>query len=522
MAIKIPQRQVMPTAQTGNTVLPVGMYDREHMARRDLQHTVGRASGVLGGISQMIMDADISKEKASFKGFVNQQHADQRAYMSGTNDYESYAPEWEKRVKSIRERSGELKHGASRRWADNHVTEYEPLWQASNDQYTRRAQIETIDSESRENINNIIATDHALETDHENSKSSGDIGPELTERQQKEVDIELIIQGNLESNIWNPQQADAVRAGAVKALDGMDAAMVAQAIENIKPNLVASMQSGESWEQERKITAQDRRNAVMVAEKTLSVMLESNLITPAEMVEHQKDLNNWVDNYAEEYKATTDKAEKETQLQIQTDLITKMPAGQTTFGDIENSGLTAGKQKEWNEYLSDSYTNPAPRENTDSGIMETAGVAMDVAMMTMNPSDAQDILLEERYIDHSITDDQMRWAIDKINNPYPKHMVPHIRATLNDNRSGHNRWFSGDTKVNTEVNESLLHWIDAEIEAGRTPSRQDMYNMSSQLRIDAREIPRLLDIGQTIERDGREHEVVGFDEKGEPQMEMIE
>jgi len=348
------------------------------------------------------------------------------------------------------------------------------------------------------------------------------LGPQITERQLKEARIQSIIDTNVETNIWSPQQGQRLAAGAIDALDRAEIARVEQAVENIKPTLVETMQSGDTWSNDKRIGAADKRAAMSVAETALDQMLENDMITPAQAVDYQKDLNNWIDNYAQEYKATTEKAEKETQLKIESDLIAKMPGKGVTYADIASSGLSASKQKLWNEYLADSYTNPAPRENTTSGLKETVGAVIDVALLRMSPQDAIDTLLEERYVDHSITDDQLRWAVDKIENPYPKHMVPDIRATLNDNISEHNRTWSKDAARNNEVNEALLAWVDDQLAQDKKPTRSEMHGISSQYRIDAMDIPRLLDFGQIVTRGDRDYEVVGFTDDGDVEMEPIE
>jgi len=53
----------------------------------------------------------------------------------------------------------------------------------------------------------------------------------------------------------------------------------------------------------------------------------------------------------------------------------------------------------------------------------------------------------------------------------------------------------------------------------KTPSKKEMFAMSSAFRAGG---GQPYDIGATIERGGQEWEIVGFDEDGEPLVELIE
>lgn len=525
MAIRIPEKQVMPTEQVGATVISPGQYDAEYQSQRDVLRAGQRLGQEIGRVGDMILDGDIRKEQSQMEGVINEQKAEQQTYMESTSDYESYGPEWEKRVKKIKDAQANLKHAGSRRWAENRITQYSPVWDLNVKKHTRRAQVEDISSETTSFIQSIPATDYTEEADVANggyaeAQTIKGVAPEniksMTEREYKEQLIKEKAQEMVDTNIWSPQHADAIIAGSAVLLDKVDAARVDQAIGNIEVAAAESMRSGQSYKENNRITTEDKQTAMSIAEASLTLMQEEGMISPAEMVNHRKDINNWIDNDAQEYNANQDKQDDQNHLEITKDLIGKFSTGKATFSDIESSGLTKTEQNKMNERLSNYYSEEPPKKNTNSGLISSVGTVLDAAMLTMSPQEAYDLLMEERYDDFSITDDQIQWAVDKIDNPYPKEIVPDIRATFNDNLHGHNRTFSGET------NEALMNWIDAKLAKGETPTRKEMYGYSSQARIDAMNIPRRMDVGQVITRGDREYEVTGFDNDGTPRLKVVE
>jgi hypothetical protein len=73
--------------------------------------------------------------------------------------------------------------------------------------------------------------------------------------------------------------------------------------------------------------------------------------------------------------------------------------------------------------------------------------------------------------------------------------------------------------TNKKVNEALISWVDEQIEKEKIPTKKEMYAMSSAFRAGG---GQPYDIGAVIEQGGRQWEIVGFDEDGEPLVELIE
>jgi len=94
-----------------------------------------------------------------------------------------------------------------------------------------------------------------------------------------------------------------------------------------------------------------------------------------------------------------------------------------------------------------------------------------------------------------------------------------VNATLKSNLEDFNRLFASDNERNKKVNEALISWVDSQLEKDKVPTKKEMYAMSSAFRVGS---GQPYDIGRVIERGGREWEIIGFDEDGEPLVELIE
>ncbi len=150
---------------------------------------------------------------------------------------------------------------------------------------------------------------------------------------------------------------------------------------------------------------------------------------------------------------------------------------------------------EWIRYSSASFDDP-PKKTTPQGLETASGIVFDKAKNRISTETAYRRLLDSRYIQKEITDDDFQWAMDKVNNPYPIQMVVDIESVMQSNsdailRSGFfDRLITTDAeeeKVRT-VNTDLREWIDSELAEKRTPTRAQMYDKSAQLRSQSPEI----------------------------------
>ena len=293
------------------------------------------------------------------------------------------------------------------------------------------------------------------------------------------------------------------------------------AAENIKPALIEVIEAGE------------KKDGIDLLNETTKQLTKEGVFTKAQAAETNKILGDWIDNYVAGRDQQKKTAEKLTTRQSYQDLMPALldPAvAQQRFGMVDQSKLKPDDKKLWNTYIKGSYA-AAPTANTSQGHIDSFGAAFDAMTLAATPQEAYDVVLNARFIDHSITDAQFNWAIDKIDNPYPDQLISDIRATYNANNEEFNT--SGgafgllglvgfeDKDKNTRVNESLVAWVDDLIKRDKVPAfdfKKKMYAQSSQFRVGN---DRWYDIGQVIFRGGWEWEVVGFDGDGEPIVEQI-
>jgi len=290
-----------------------------------------------------------------------------------------------------------------------------------------------------------------------------------------------------------------------------------QLVENLYPGITEALRSSGNYEREQRYTPSDKKKAFAFAEAELNKMVKSGQITQVEKEEYGRELDNWIADKTAQQMYEAKKVEKQTTNQEYQDLSKQMTSGTISYESVDQSNLLKADKEKWQTYIKGLYQDKKP-EATYEGHLDAVGAVMDSATMQMSPQEAYDSLLTARYVDKSITDEQFKWGINKIENPYPKHMIEDIRAIYNDNNEGHNRFFSFDKERNMKVNDDLLIWIDSQIEQGKTPTRKEMYAQSSQYRTGNN---RLVEIGQQINRGGRDYEVVGFDADSEPLVEIV-
>ena len=196
-------------------------------------------------------------------------------------------------------------------------------------------------------------------------------------------------------------------------------------------------------------------------------------------------------------------------------------SGEMTYDDTGNfretrrTGEQISDADRWRKYIKGSYKD-SPAKSSPEGHTVSFAAVYDVATLQLSPKEGYDVLLEARFVEGSITNEQFEWAVDKIENPYPKHVFEDLNATLKSNLEDFNRLFSADKDRNQRVNEALISWVDAQ---EKVPSKKEMFAMSSAFRAGG---GQPFDIGAVIERGGRQWEIVGFDNDGEPLVELIE
>lgn len=283
-------------------------------------------------------------------------------------------------------------------------------------------------------------------------------------------------------------------------------------VENIKPLMVIA------------IKANGKQAGLEVLNESLKKLVSDGVLTAAEGAQTDKILGDWVDNFVAGRISQAGNAAKLTTQQSYLELTEKIldrGDGKLNFNDIEQSKLLKADKDKWQAYIKGSYKEP-PTENTPTGLDNAFTAVFNAATLQQSPQEAMDGLLEARFVKSSITEEQFEWGMNKIQNPYPKKVLHDLQAVLKSNNDDFNRWLRFDKERNKTVNELLIDWVDNFLEQDKLipfDFRKQMVAQSSQFRVGD---DRWYDIGQVIELGGREWEVVGFDETGEPLMEEVE
>ncbi len=284
-------------------------------------------------------------------------------------------------------------------------------------------------------------------------------------------------------------------------------------VENIKPALVTAIETG------------DKAAGIEVLNDSIKRLVKEGFLTEAEGAQANKILGDWIDNYVAGRFKQGKEAVKQTTRQSYQDLMpTLFDSSLATqrYDLVDRSKLLKADKEKWFGYIKGSYKD-SPTTTTEAGMLAVTGAVYESGTLQVSPQEAYDEILASRFIHRDMTDEQFRWAADKIENPYPANLIEDIHAITKSNFEDFNRLFSfRDKERNARVNESLLAWVDKLIEQDKVPLfdfKKKMYAMSSQFRVGD---DRWYDVGQVIDRGGKQWEIVGFDDDGEPLVEEIE
>ena len=176
-------------------------------------------------------------------------------------------------------------------------------------------------------------------------------------------------------------------------------------------------------------------------------------------------------------------------------VLSRLDEGDPFAGILGNiSGTEELDQQSWLAYSRDSFNDP-PTKSEPNGSAKMMDVVFSVASFGIDRGTAIKKLLTERYVNRSITDNDLRWAIDKINNPYPIDMIPDIEAAMEANANAVGKVLKGnlfdriiniDTEKEKEqvrqLNQDLMFWIDAKLKEDKKPTNREIYQESAWLR----------------------------------------
>lgn len=183
-------------------------------------------------------------------------------------------------------------------------------------------------------------------------------------------------------------------------------------------------------------------------------------------------------------------------LQINEDFVSKVSGSDLLPDEIQSStlpdktGLTEGNilsKKDWMGFAAASY-DPPPADSSFDGVNNAIDAVIDFSQLRLSKEGAYKEILNLRYIDKEITDSQFAWAMNRINNPYPRQVITDIQAVTENNTTafknkGFNVFFPKKDKEKAKnVNVELIAWVDSQLEKDKEPTRKEMDQKSAELR----------------------------------------
>jgi len=187
-----------------------------------------------------------------------------------------------------------------------------------------------------------------------------------------------------------------------KLESGIETQIAQSSIENIKPNLIAAIAKRNKKE-----------DGYEVLDMAMAQLVKDGILTKPEAAEANKNLGDWLDNYVSGRIKAAKESDKLTTIQSYKELSKPILQGELTYDDIENSGLRETKRSgdvmsdadRWREYIKGSYKE-TPTKNAPEGHTVSFAAVYDVATLQLSPKEGYDVLLEARFIDQSITNEQ--------------------------------------------------------------------------------------------------------------------
>ena len=213
------------------------------------------------------------------------------------------------------------------------------------------------------------------------------------------------------------------------------------------------------------------------------------VIDGSSLSDEDKDkLGNKLDNYWSG-RAKKEKDEKyAATLKSYDDFTKKITAGNLAFDDVEKSNLVKTDKDKWQGYIQGSFKDVLLTA-TPEGYQSIKDTVLNFSQGQISKQQAYDNILAARYNAKgaTISDADFKWALDKLEHPYPKHLVPDIESTLAANRTAIQHegvWYwetAGDIERSKEINMALLGWIDNELANKKTPTAKEMFQRSAEL-----------------------------------------
>ncbi len=199
-------------------------------------------------------------------------------------------------------------------------------------------------------------------------------------------------------------------------------------------------------------------------------------------------------------KAKTEDLKFERDMAINEDFVQKIMTKNLDPDEIQSSRLDEGDKfggigefgeitkNRWHQYNAASVDG-LPLNPTPEGASKALETVIKHGKNRLNKENAYRELLDNRYIDKSITDEDFQRALNRIDNPYPRQTINDIEIVTDSvdiSVAGSGffdrlRFSDAERKQAAEVNSELLYWIDSEFKENRVPTQKEIFTKSKEL-----------------------------------------
>jgi len=363
------------------------------------------------------------------------------AGLKANNDPSTYKDVYNKTVESLKDFSPESKIG-----------------QKSYNEFLERSMPQW---ESTVEIEGLQKTQANIEADYITNWSSAVA--------QKDLALSEELTNIAESTgVLTPQEAANQR---LKGQASIEKAIKGDSIESIKPLLVEAVTLGE------------KQDGLDVIGGSLNNLVKNGVLNKAEAAEADKILGDWLDNYTSGRKQKAKAAIRKTTTESYEEMLPLLidpSVAQERYQMVESSKMPKDAKEEWNKYIQGSYKEP-PEATTRDGKQVANNAVYDANTLVLSPTEAYDVLMEARFIDRTITNEQYERSIERIQNPYPADTNEALRSAskrINDSiqNKGPNYYTSQKDKERiVKAIDALEAWVSRQIGLGNYPTQEDIY-----------------------------------------------
>jgi len=441
---KIPQygtRKVTPSGRAAGAAIPFSVADVGQGLEAQALGAIGRGIGDVGDAVAKIAIAEGESQASSAAVQASAEIEKMNAGLKENNDPSTYDDTMKQTMETINGFMPESAIGQKR--YKEFIGKATPQWEAGLQ------------------IRKMQTTRANIEADHITNLSMAVAGK----------DIELaggLIDSAERTGVITPQEAANQR---IRSQDTIAKSIKKDSVENIKPLMVEA------------VTVGDKQDGLNALNTSIDTLVDSGVLTKAEAAEADKVLGDWLDNYTSGRNQRAKAAIKQTTTGTYEEMMPLMidpSVAQDRYQMVESSKMPNAVKEKWNAYIKGSYKE-APEATTRDGKQIADNAVYEANTLAITPTEAYDILMEARFVEGSITNDQYERSINRIQNPYPQDTTEAIRSAkerINNTiqNKGPNFFTSAADKERiVKISDSLDAWIERKSESGQYPTAEEVY-----------------------------------------------